>query len=68
MSETPKKKLTIVRYSDGETDVVLNVVLEDMTSWILQVPKKELTEEKIREVLREKLGSRDQWQQKSMEY
>lgn len=72
-----QKILKIVRYSEvpsteveriGKTDVALVVMLEDMSTWILQIPKEDLTEDLVKKVLREKIASRDKWQGKTLEY
>lgn len=75
--EKKEHKLRIVRYSEvpcmdperfGKTDIVLNVLLEDMTTEIIQIPKEDLSEEAIQAAVRAKTAEREKWQGKELTY
>jgi len=75
--EKKEKKIRIVRPSEvpsltpeGEwkTEVVLNVMLEDMSTLILRIPEDELTDAMVQEEVRKKTAKRDEWQGKELTY
>ena len=77
MAEQKERKLRIIRYAEvpattperfGQTDVVLTVMLEDGSTEIIQIPKEELTDEKVVEAVQEKIAEREKWQGKELSY
>uniref|UniRef100_A0A6H2A2Q9 Uncharacterized protein n=1 Tax=viral metagenome TaxID=1070528 RepID=A0A6H2A2Q9_9ZZZZ len=75
--EKKEKKIRIVRHSEvpsltpeGEwkTEVVLNILLEDMSTMIVRIPEDELTDARVQEEVRKKTAKRDEWQGKELTY
>jgi len=73
----PDKQMKIVRYAEvpattvdrfGKTDVVVSVLLEDMTTEVVQIPKESLTEKAIIEAVKARIAEKEKWQGKSLAY
>jgi hypothetical protein len=73
----PERQMKIVRYVEvpattverfGKTDVVVTVMLEDMTTEVVQVPKETLTEKAIAEAVKARIAEKEKWQGKTIPY
>jgi len=73
----PERQMKIVRYAEvpattvdrfGKTDVVVSVLLEDMTTEVVQIPKETLTEDAIKRAILERVKDREKWQGKTLTY